>query len=396
MRRWNWAELFKFYDETFPRKENVPPLPADRPLLPEAPPQRASIAAPVPAPYPQPFTPSQPQLQRGSNWGFQTGPTIRTAGGSVYGNPAPPQPPQSTFTTQAADAGGNPPSLVFKVPDAYSTNTLGQTTVSSQFKPLRVEALPPYFRKLKESPFRSVVSEFELLVDNRPQNLESESWEILLERAKLMNLLYILKKIDTFGFLDSLRIQEVMLAGMKKARSISLNLKIKLGSMNADCFSDVVREPESTRHIVNTDLEAFNATFLKFIESCELKAEQREASSPTMRDPRHQIIKQQIVRIFEFDTGYFQATLLETARVLFDATKSDHAANSYAQIRHYQMICYVLDCLLIDSLVKLFFDPWARPSEQKYFQLVDRMAGPDLHVLVVGKLDYITSNSNLN
>ena len=393
MRRWTWAELFKCYDENFPRKENVPPPAIDKPVPADPGQPRTPNPIPTPGGFPQHFVPlvaNPPQPQRSIHWSYQAGPTARPAGGSIYSNP-----PQG-FTQQTSEAGANQVSVAYKGPDSYSTNTIAQTSISSQFRPARPDSLPAYFRKLKESPFRAVLGEFELLVDNRPQNLESDSWEVLMDRAKLVNLMFVLKKVDTYGFLDSLRTQEVMLAGMKKARNIAMNLKLRLGSMNSDCFSDVVREPESTRNIVSADLEAFNANFLKFIESCERKSDQREATSMAQRDPKHQTIKQQISRVFEFDAAYFQSTLLETARVLFEAAKTDHAPNSYGQNRHYQMISYVLDCLLIDSLVKLFFDPWVRPSEQKYFLLIDRMAGSDLFALVVGKYDFLTSNSNVN
>ena len=245
-----------------------------------------------------------------------------------------------------------------------------------------------YFEKLKESPFRSVAADFEMLISSRTAD-EPEAETIMYERFKMSCLLFCLSKINKFGFLESAKVRDIFLAIFKKIKQIGASAKQKVGGISSENLKEIVLDGNSLKQIIQTETDSYHNLYVNFIEDCNKNLRELESNRQLDRDPRNSAIKIELERPFEFNEHFFKKTLLDTVSQLFDAIKQEHSQNSYAQLRHYQIINYILDCMLMDSQVNLFFDPWVKPAEQRYFELIDRLPATDLSNLVRHKFDYV-------
>lgn len=365
-RRWSWNDLFKYYDEHFARKENTPP-----PLvLPET-----GLANSIrPAASNNIYSNSESPLHQAA---FRTrgmtpvhmAPTLPIQTTKIQASLSQ---PQTQFTTSVS-----PSAFVFKNVEPVSAAPR-----------VKHPDLPVYFQKLKESPFRTVAADFETLVVSRGMD-ETEADSLMYERFKMSCLMYCLSKINKFGFLDASKVRDIFLVILKKVMQIDRQCKLKLESLSPEHLKEIVLDGNNLKHIVQSESSHFHTVYVNFIEDCGRHLRDLEASGNTDRDHQYAFIKSQLEKTFDFDESFFKKILADTVSQLFEAIRQEHSQNSYAQLRHYQIINYILDCLLIDSQVRLFFDPWIKPADQRYFELIDRLPANDLCNLVKHKFDYV-------
>jgi serine/threonine protein kinase len=438
IRRWSWAELFKYYDEHFGRKDtltqnrpptliyssptpplretgNQSPTNISRPLTTlnynptstqNVPQYSYPISAGSPVHQPSGLGGTSSVQQQPSYIPSQTT-TLPSGGLTMVNNQYPTVVPVTaqpisfqTYSQNAmigqhnkytpvttTNAAISPSAFVYKSPSEPLTAApiaLTQTTGSTR---RRQESLPVYLLQMKESPYRLLVSEFEVLMQQR-EFTGTEGEELMIERCKMNCLLHCLTKINKFGFLDQSQVKEMFLAILKKIRQCSLNVKVKLNSLTNDMLQEFFDDGENFKISVQTEIDKFGAFYLRFIDECDKSIKDIEKNGSESRDPKHAIIKAQVEKAFEYDEGYFKRVLLEQVRHLFGVLRQEHAESSYAQSRHYHLINFMLDCLLIDVQIRLFFDPWAKPAQQKYFDLIDRLPQNELYNLIKHKFDY--------
>lgn len=364
-RRWTWNELFRFYDDHFARKENTPPLT----ILDNTPPAQLRHATSINTPF-NSESPVHHQNYSGRGLASFNAAVIMQAQPTKLVNTI--SAPAGQFGTSVS-----PSAVVFK-------NTEAVTAIARKKHP----DLPVYFEKLKESPFRSVAADFEMLISSRTAD-EPEAETIMYERFKMSCLLFCLSKINKFGFLESAKVRDIFLAIFKKIKQIGASAKQKVGGISSENLKEIVLDGNSLKQIIQTETDSYHNLYVNFIEDCNKNLLELESNRQLDRDPRNSAIKIELERPFEFNEHFFKKTLLDTVSQLFDAIKQEHSQNSYAQLRHYQIINYILDCMLMDSQVNLFFDPWVKPAEQRYFELIDRLPATDLSNLVRHKFDYV-------
>lgn len=365
-RRWSWSNLFKFYDENFGKKENIPPQ-----IPPEETAPQMRQAQPMNI-----YTRTDSPVQQQSPIGQQGQPF----NGPVMVQEQKPKFQPSINQPQASYGGSvNPSALVFKHTDSPSP---GVRRKHGQ--------LPIYFQHLKESPFRSVAADFETLINSRPEH-SPEAESIMFERFKATLLLYSLSKINKFGFMEEARVRDIFLMLMKKVKQINVGVKVKVSSATLEHLKEIVMDTESFKQVVQREIDSYHNRFMAFIEDCYRRLKEIEMNGLADKDHRYLLVKAQLDKPFELEESVYRKVLLEIIAQLFEAIRVEHAQNSYAQLRHYQIINYILDCVLVDSQVRLFFDPWITPAEQKYFELIDRLPAADLSNLVRHKFDYARS-----
>lgn len=365
-RRWSWTELFKFYDDNFAKKENIPPQIQSNEPVPQL---RPALSMNI---YSRNDSPIHQQTSIGHQGNTFTG-LVLVQEQQPKSMPAIPQ-NQPNY-----GASVNPSALIFK-----------QTETASPSVRRKGEQLPIYFQQLKESPFRSVAADFEMLLNSRAEH-SPEAEAIMYERFKSAFLLFCLSKINKFGFLDEARVRDIFLVLLKKVKQTSVSVKVKISSTSVEHLKEIVLDGDSLKQLVQREIDSYHAYYMTFIDDCYRRLKDMEAGGTSERDQRYQLIKTQLEKPFELEESVYKRVLLDTVAQLFEAIRVEHSQNSYAQLRHYQIINYILDCVLIDSQVRLFFDPWITAGEQKYFELIDRLPAADLCNLVRHKFEFACS-----
>jgi serine/threonine protein kinase len=367
-RRWSWGDLFKFYDDNFVKKENIPPPLQAQEASPH-PQLRPALSMNIYSRNESPVHQQTPSNQQGNTF---TGLVIAQEQSAKI---------PSSIGAQGQPYGSsvNPSALIFK-----------QTEVTSPAIRRKVDHLPIYFQQLKESPFRSVAADFEMLISSRSEH-SPEAESIMYERFKSAFLLFCLSKINKFGFLDEARVRDIFLVLMKKVKQCSVSVKVKISSMSSDNLREIIQDSDNLKQVVQREIDSYHNYFMNFVDDCYKRLKEMENNGTADRDPRYHLVKTQLESPFELDESVYKRILLDTVAQLFEAIRIEHAHNSYAQLRHYQIINYILDCVLIDSQIRLFFDPWITAADQKYFELIDRLPAADLSNLVRHKFEYACS-----
>ena len=260
-------------------------------------------------------------------------------------------------------------------------NMINNNTSTIQYKHTDAPNIPPYIQQLRDnSTYRDIYS----IIDSNTQYSGIE-YSIMRERSKLVNMIYSMTKIDKYGLIDSVRIQEIHICILKRCRHISLNMKILL---NDGVYDSVFNDVDNIRYIIQKDIDTFNTVYKRFIDSCE-----KHIVRSTDSSDRYNKMVYQIDKIYEYDDVYYRYILLDTVKHLFDSIRSIDHHNSYGLIRHYQMINYILDCILIDDINKILIDIWTKPVDQPYYHIIDRLSSNDLYTIIYHKYNHILSSS---
>jgi serine/threonine protein kinase len=360
--RWSWVDLFKYYDDHFPKHQqpmplnniiNVYPNQNQHPLQ--------SNPAPLPVIVSSPYNP-QPLPQLPQNVHIQQQPPIIIQ-------------QQPVMQKQTA-----PANIVYKQE--------GFTSEAAQVKKRpSSDRLPMYISRLMDSNYRSAFTEFETLLPHEEDFTDLD--DILFERMKMNNLLFSMVKINKFGFLDEGRIRDIFLVIMKKARQHSLNIKIKMSSITQESLQQQLIEVESFKASIAKDTEGYNNSYISFMDECEKHINAEMQITENQTNPKMLALKQQIEQTFEFDEHFFRSTILENAKVLLEGVRNEHLSNPYAQTRTFQLINYILDCALLDEQIRVFFNSSKRPQDQKYYEIVERLHIQDLLALINSKYEYL-------
>ena len=142
-----------------------------------------------------------------------------------------------------------------------------------------------YFEKLKESPFRSVAADFEMLISSRTAD-EPEAETIMYERFKMSCLLFCLSKINKFGFLESAKVRDIFLAIFKKIKQIGASAKQKVGGISSENLKEIVLDGNSLKQIIQTETDSYHNLYVNFIEDCNKNLRELESNRQLDRDPR--------------------------------------------------------------------------------------------------------------